>query len=97
MAILRSKEISEMSSEDLDKHLYELRKDLMKINGVLASGGVPEDVGKVREIKRTIARILTYKKILEKKPKKEENKSTKEKKDIAEEKKTEKIKKISEV
>jgi ribosomal protein L29 len=33
----------------------------MKIRGGLASGGVPENVGKTREIKRTIARILTKK------------------------------------
>ncbi len=70
MAILRSKEISEMGSEELDSHLSELRMDLMKINGILASGGIPEDVGKAREIKRTIARILTYKQILSQKPKK---------------------------
>ena len=70
MAILRSKEISEMGFEELDSHLSELRKDLMKINGILASGGIPEDVGKAREIKRTIARILTHKQILSQKPKK---------------------------
>lgn len=61
MAILRSKEISELSSEELDENLSELRLELMKIRGVLASGGIPEDVGKTREIKRTVARILTFK------------------------------------
>jgi large subunit ribosomal protein L29 len=55
----RSSEIQEMSIPEMDEHLTQLKKDLMKINGVLASGGIPEDIGRVREIKRTIARIHT--------------------------------------
>ena len=43
----------------MDERLTQLRKELMKIRGVLASGGIPEEVGKAREIKRTIARIKT--------------------------------------
>lgn len=61
MAILRSDEIQGMNDSEIDERLTQLRKDLMKINGVLASGGIPEEVGKVREIKRTIARIRTIK------------------------------------
>ncbi len=61
MAIIRSDEIQGMSVSEMDEHLGQLRKNLMKINGVLASGGIPEDVGKVREIKRTIARLRTIK------------------------------------
>ena len=67
MAILRSKEISEFTSDELDEHLSDLRLELMKIRGVLSSGGIPEDVGKSREIKRTMARILTLKNNLKKK------------------------------
>jgi large subunit ribosomal protein L29 len=62
MAILRANELREMSSEELDGHLSELKKDLMKTRGILASGGVPEDVGKIKETRHTIARILTIKK-----------------------------------
>ena len=61
MAIIRSDEIRGMSVSEMDERLTQLRKELMKINGVLASGGIPEEVGKVREIKRTIARINTFK------------------------------------
>lgn len=61
MAIIRSDEIQGMTVSEMDERLGQLRKDLMKINGVLASGGIPEDVGKVREIKRTIARLRTIK------------------------------------
>ena len=62
MAILRTSELRDLGDKELDQHLTNLHQDLMKIKGVLASGGLPEDVGKARAIKRTIARILTIKK-----------------------------------
>lgn len=62
MPILRASEIREMDEEEIDEHLTELQSDLMKIKGVIASGGVPEDLGKTREIRKTIARIETIKK-----------------------------------
>lgn len=61
MSILRASEIREMDDEEIEERLTELQSDLMKIRGVIASGGVPEDIGKTREIKKTIARILTIK------------------------------------
>ncbi len=61
MAILRSHELAEMDAEELDGKLRELQEGLMKIKGVLASGGIPEDIGEVKEIKKTIARIKTIK------------------------------------
>ena len=51
-----------MDSEELDDKRIGLQEELMKIRGVLASGGIPEDIGKVKEIRRTIAKILTIKK-----------------------------------
>ncbi len=63
MGTLRSNELAEMESAELDKHLGELRKELMKIKGGLASGGIPEDIGKTREMRKTIARILTIKRM----------------------------------
>jgi len=62
MSILRVSEIREMDNEEIDERLTELQSDLMKIKGVIASGGIPENIGKAREIRRTIARILTIKK-----------------------------------
>ena len=61
MAILRASEIREMNAEELEDKLTQLQKDLMKVRGVLASGGIPENVGRIRETKRTIARINTLK------------------------------------
>lgn len=62
MAILRASEIREMGAEEADDKLNQLRSDLMKIRGVLASGGIPENVGRMRETRRTIARLITLRK-----------------------------------
>ncbi|MEA3254397.1 MAG: 50S ribosomal protein L29 [Candidatus Altiarchaeota archaeon] len=58
-----------MGVEELDDRLSQLQDDLMKIKGVLASGGIPEDIGRAREIRRTIAKILTIKNIKQKEQK----------------------------
>jgi large subunit ribosomal protein L29 len=75
MAIVRSSEIRDMDVPELDEQETQLRKDLMKMKGVLASGGIPEGVGRTREIKRTIARILTEKSERAKKPASESKKN----------------------
>jgi len=62
MAILRAKEIRKMKPEDVDKKLEDLKKEMMKVMMQIAQGTVPEKPGRVKTIKRTIARILTIKK-----------------------------------
>ena len=59
MAILRSKEIWEMEIEDIEEKLVELKAELAKNVSKSASAGVNENPGKIRELKRTIARVLT--------------------------------------
>lgn len=61
MAILKATQIRDMSDEELEKKLADLRMELMKERAKAKVGGVPDNPGKVREIKRTIARILTIK------------------------------------
>lgn len=61
MAILRSEEIRDLSSEELEEKLKELRNELLREKSMIASGGAPENPGRIKEIKRTIARILTIK------------------------------------
>jgi len=69
MAILRAKEIRKMKPEEVNKKLGDLKKELMKVNMQIAQGTVPEKPGRVKVIKRTIARILTIQKEGEKKNK----------------------------
>lgn len=59
MAIHRPQEIREMSAEERRERLEELETELIRERGVAAAGGAPENPGRLREIKRTIARIKT--------------------------------------
>lgn len=59
MAILRSKEIWEMEIEDIQEKLVELKAELAKNVSKSSAAGVNENPGKIRELKRTIARVLT--------------------------------------
>lgn len=58
---MKVKELLVMSESDLENKSLELKKELMKINSQIAIGTVPKNPGKVKEIKRTIAKILTVK------------------------------------
>jgi len=47
-----------MSRPDLINRLNELRLELAKERGQVAIGGTPSNPGRIKEIKKTIARIL---------------------------------------
>ena len=59
MAIIKKKQLNEMSNADLSKRLGELRLELAKENSQIAVGGSASNPGKIKEVKKTIARILT--------------------------------------
>jgi large subunit ribosomal protein L29 len=59
MAILRIKEIRKMPREEREKRLNDLRAELTKLKTMIKSGGSVEKPARIKEIKRTIARILT--------------------------------------
>lgn len=48
-----------MDSEARAKKLVELRDELMHERGVAAMGGAPHNPGKIRALRKNIARILT--------------------------------------
>ena len=56
MAILKKKEIASMNIEELQKKLDDLRLEQLRVNAQKSSKTAHR---KIREIKRTIARILT--------------------------------------
>ncbi len=58
---MKVKELKAMNDLDLENKAMELRKELMKINSQVAVGTVPKSPGKLRQIKKTIAKILTIK------------------------------------
>ncbi len=59
MPILRMKEITSMSSEDRTKKLNELRVELSRIRTMISAGGAIENPTRSRELRRTIAQLLT--------------------------------------
>ena len=61
MAILHIKDIKKMKDDELDKKLFDLKKELMKARTKISQGAAPDNPGKIREIRKTIARILTVK------------------------------------
>lgn len=80
MPIIRVKEIRDISHEDRLKRLGELQTELMRLKTMVKAGGSIENPARVRELRKTIARILTIDS--EPKPvKKEEKKEKKEEKE----------------
>ena len=59
MAIIKKNELKQMKEDQLKEKLKELRKEMIKINAQRSSKTVPENPGRVKEIRRTIARLLT--------------------------------------
>jgi large subunit ribosomal protein L29 len=59
MAILRLKEIREMSSEKRQEKLNEFRTELARLKTMVAAGGSIDSPTQIRAIRKTIARILT--------------------------------------
>lgn len=55
---MKTKEIREMSSENLEKELNELKSELFKMKFSLAAGGLDNPM-KLKDIKKDIARIKT--------------------------------------
>ena len=62
MPILRLKDIRAMSSENRRKKLTELRTELMRLKTMIKAGGAVENPARIRELRKTIARILTIEK-----------------------------------
>ncbi len=56
MAILKSKEVAKLNSKEIEEKIKELKMELIKEKVSAAKGGKL----KTKEIKRTIARLLTF-------------------------------------
>lgn len=56
---MRVKEIRDMSSEERTKRLGEFRTELLRLRTMVNAGGTIEDPARIRELRKTIAQILT--------------------------------------
>jgi large subunit ribosomal protein L29 len=59
MAILRLKEIRDMSSDQRTAKVNELRTELARLKTMVAAGGSIDNPSQIRELRKTIARMLT--------------------------------------
>jgi ribosomal protein L29 len=57
MAILKSKDITKMNEKDINEKMKELKIELLKARVASKKGGKSN----AKEIKRTIARLMTFK------------------------------------
>ena len=62
MAVLKSRDSKKLGNDELDKKVQELRLEVAKEKANIAIGAPVSSPGKMRDMKRTIARILTIKK-----------------------------------
>ena len=87
MPIIRLKEIRGMSSEDLTKKLSELRTELSRLKTMISAGGAVENAARVRELRKTIAQILTIEHEQKQQPEKPETEAEEKKSKPKEKKK----------
>jgi len=59
MPILKPDEIRRMSKEERERRLTDLRAELMRLRTMTEAGGAIDNPSRIRDIRRTIARILT--------------------------------------
>ncbi len=59
MPLLKAKDIRKMSDDEKHETLRKLRDDLLHERGQAAMGGAPESPGRIRALRKNIARLLT--------------------------------------
>ncbi len=59
MGHLRPRELRQQEPDKLRQTLFDLRSELSKLKGDQERGLVKKDVGKVRRVRRDVARVLT--------------------------------------
>jgi len=79
MPILRLKEIRDMSPEDRNKKLGELKTEVLRLKTMIRAGGTVENPFRIRELRKTIARILTIENEQKTEPRKTKIKKEKKK------------------
>ena len=57
--VLKSKEVREFTPDERREKLKELKSELMHERGVAAMGGSPPSPGRIRQIRMSIAKLLT--------------------------------------
>jgi len=59
LPILRMTDIREMTPDEKMRRLEEMRTELSKLRAMIRAGGAIENPGRVKALRRTIAKLLT--------------------------------------
>lgn len=59
MAILTAEEAREEDTKELKQQLSDLQKEIVEERGQIETGGFADNPGRIKEMKKTIARIKT--------------------------------------
>ncbi len=59
MTILHPEELRDMTAAERESELEDLETELLNAEAVKAAGGMPDNPGRIKELRRTIARIKT--------------------------------------
>lgn len=57
--VLKAREIRDFTPDERKEKLVELKRELMHERGIAAMGGSPPSPGKIRQLRISIARLLT--------------------------------------
>lgn len=57
---MKKSELKGLSKSETEKRILELKTELMKLRAQVSRGTPPENPGKIRAIRRNIARMLMY-------------------------------------
>ena len=61
MAIMKKRQLKELNDNDMKARLQEMRLELAKERAQIAIGGSTSNTGRVSELRKTIAKLLTEK------------------------------------
>jgi large subunit ribosomal protein L29 len=59
MAILRAKDVQQLSDVELQEQMVKIRMELIQHNGKVSAGGATENPGRIKELRKTVARMMT--------------------------------------
>ena len=60
---MKNYQVKQMDSEQLNKKLFESRRELLRLESQRAVGATLESPGLIKSLKKNIARMLTYKQL----------------------------------
>jgi len=59
MTVLRIDDIKELPAEELAKKAKAIQQEILTENAKVAAGGLPDNPGKLKELRKAVARIMT--------------------------------------